>query len=661
MDAQRNARSREGYVWLVRCLVLCLVAFPLATARTLAAAALPVEAFASLPRIANTQHIQLSPSGEHLAYVLHRQGRSVLVTHHLESAQQNFIAKTDNEKYVIRWLRWVNPERFVFSVYFPDRRYGVASGETRLLAAGIHDAKVKMLMKPRRIRDSSHVSQFQDTIVSILPQDPDHILLAMDAEKQTFPGVYKVNIYSGKRTRVQRHKKPIRSWVADQTGAIRAGVGFEVDTTNQSFWVRRSAQDKWQMIEEYETFDRAFITPLGFGKDPDKLFVRDIHEGRYAVFAMDLASETLARELVASDPEYDVSGDLIWSQKSGEVIGVRHSHAPGSAIYFDQEYQGVQDSLEMGLADTHNLVVNFSNDERKYLLYASASNTGGGYYLGNRDTGTVSSLLRNYPALEGQSLSRSRRVVYAARDGQEIEGYLWLPVDVEPKNLPLILFPHGGPMSSNRGGFDYWAQFFTHRGYAVLQPNFRGSTDYGHDFSMASLQQWGLAMQDDLEDGVRWVAEKGWVDARRVCIVGAGYGGYAALMGLVKTPDTYRCAVSFAGVSSLSDLRASARHYVNKKVVNKQLGFDQEQLRATSPLYHAHEIKAPVLLAHGERDRTFQVSQSRKMAKALKKAGKRYEYLELENGSHFLSNEANRLALFDAMDKFLSRYLPVDR
>ncbi|MFK7976602.1 MAG: alpha/beta hydrolase family protein, partial [Halioglobus sp.] len=656
-----NVADQCSRVWLRGCLGALLVFGQLICIRASLAESLPVEAFASLPRVSSVQQIQLSPSGEHLAYVLNSGGYSVLAVQEIESGKRIMLRKTDNEKYVFRWLKWINPERFVFSVYFPDRRYGVATGETRLLAAGIHDDKVKLLLKPRHDKEHRHISQVQDRIVSILPKEPDHILVAMDAEEPTFPGVYKVNVNNGKRQRVQRHKKPIRSWVADQEGNIRAGVGFERLTTNRSLWIRRSGEKKWTLVEEYKTFGRAEITPLGFGNNPDQLYVRDLHEGKYAVYLMDLASDNLARELVASDPDYDVSGGLVWSPKTGEVIGVEHAYAAGSVIYFDKQREAFQESLESTFTQTHNLIVGLTDDEQQYLLYTSASDVGGVFYHGKRDKGTVSAMLYNYPRLKDQELSHSKRITYAARDGQEIEGYLWLPVDSASKKLPLILFPHGGPMSSDRGGFDYWTQFFTHRGYAVLQPNFRGSTGYGHDFSMASLRQWGLAMQDDLEDGVQSLVSQGIVDADRVCIVGASYGGYAALMGAVKTPDTYRCAISFAGIFSLPDLRATSRHYVNKKIVNAQIGSDKDQLRATSPLYHADKIKAPVLIAHGDIDRTVPVSQSRKMAKALKKSGREYQYLELENGSHSLSNEANRLGLFRAMDAFLAKHLPVER
>lgn len=657
MQPTENIQQHSYLVGLLLLCLSCTTFFEHARA----AEHLPVEAFASLPAIGSLGLIGLSPSGEHLAYVLNSHGHSVLVTQNLQTGKRNFITRTNNEKYVFQWLKWVSSERLIFSLYFPSRREGVASGERRLLSASVRDAKVKAVLKPRSVRDGGHISQFQDRVVSTLPADPEHVLLALDAEEQAFPGVYRVNVKTGGRKRVQRHKKPIRSWWADQEGELRAGVGFEMNTTVRSLWVRRSGSEHWHKLEEYETFERANITPLGFGRDPRTLYVRDVHEGRYAVFKIDTASEGFERELVVSDPDYDIDGALIRSPKTGEVIGVRHYHAPGSTLYLDPHYQSFQNSLQRAFPDTHNRIVNFSDDEMKYLVITSSSSKGGVYHLGDRERGTISPILHNYPLLQDEDLSQSGRFVYTARDGTDIESYLWLPQVKAAENLPLILFPHGGPMSSDRGGFDYWTHFFTNRGYAVLQPNFRGSSDYGYEFSMASLAQWGLAMQDDLEDGVRALVAEGVVDPARVCIVGASYGGYAALMGVAKTPEVYQCAVSFAGISSLLDLRNSSRHYLNKKVVNKQLGSDRDQLQATSPVNHVERIVAPILLAHGYRDRVVPVAQSRKMASALKKNGKQYQYLELDHGSHGLAFEKNRLAFFEAMDAFLARHLPVGR
>jgi dipeptidyl aminopeptidase/acylaminoacyl peptidase len=227
---------------------------------------------------------------------------------------------------------------------------------------------------------------------------------------------------------------------------------------------------------------------------------------------------------------------------------------------------------------------------------------------------------------------------------------------------PLILFPHGGPGARDYAEFNPWTQFFASHGWAVLQVNFRGSAGYGDSFLRAGFHRWGLEMQDDLTDGVRWLTAQGIADPERVCIVGAGYGGYAALMGTVKTPDLYRCAVSWAGVTDLQMFVVDQRNYLNKTAAaERSIGRwweDRQRLKETSPAELADHIRTPVLLAHAEDDRIVFVRHARVMRDALKDAGAQHvEYLEVPYGGHSLNHQESRLAFFDAMERFLVRHL----
>jgi dipeptidyl aminopeptidase/acylaminoacyl peptidase len=302
----------------------------------------------------------------------------------------------------------------------------------------------------------------------------------------------------------------------------------------------------------------------------------------------------------------------------------------------------------------------FNADEMRYLLFSSGNKRPGVYYLGDRNTEMVVPIGSTYPQLHAVDLAGKKIVRYKARDGIDIQGYLTLPNNVEAHNLPTIIFPHGGPISSDDTDFDYWTEFFASRGYAVLQMDFRGSAGYGHEFLAAGLKQWGLQMQDDIVDGTRWLIDNGIADKNRLCIVGASYGGYAALMGAAKTPDLYRCAISFAGVSDLRALLEYQSHFTSAKVAEQQIGRwweDRAQLKATSPRLLAEQIKIPILLVHGTKDRSVPFEQSELMAAALKDAGKTYQFIKQEDGDHFLSNYENRLQLFEAMDKFLAQQL----
>jgi dipeptidyl aminopeptidase/acylaminoacyl peptidase len=290
------------------------------------------------------------------------------------------------------------------------------------------------------------------------------------------------------------------------------------------------------------------------------------------------------------------------------------------------------------------------------LLYTENDFTPGAFYLGNRQEKSLSLLFEQYPLLQPEVLSPHKLVTYTTRDGSEIEGYLTVP---KGTTMPIatILHPHGGPGAREYGGFDYWTSFFVNRGYAVFRPNFRGSSGYGRQFAESQMQGWGLTMQDDLTDAAQWLIKQNIADPKRMCIVGASYGGYAAAMAAVKTPDLFACAVSFAGVMDLDLLVSKSRYFLNKKFVRQQIGEDGDDLEARSPYYNAAKITIPMLLLHGEDDRVVDVKQSREMYDELRDLDKPVRYVELENGDHFLSIQRNRHLAFAEMEAFLKKHL----
>ncbi len=220
-----------------------------------------------------------------------------------------------------------------------------------------------------------------------------------------------------------------------------------------------------------------------------------------------------------------------------------------------------------------------------------------------------------------------------------------------------IVIPHGGPMARNYSGFDWFSQFFASRGYTIIEPNFRGSSGYGFEFEMASIKNWGGVMQDDLADAAMWLVDQQKIDKNKICIVGASYGGYAAMMAAVKQQDVFKCAASFAGVSDLELLLVKARKFTNYKVVKKQIGSDSDFLEKASPINYAEKINTPLLLIHGENDRVVDVTHSRNMFDELEDEGKLVEYIELADGNHYLEIEKNRLLTLSKIEAFLERYL----
>jgi len=617
---------------------------------------LPVEAFASLPDV--TQ-VQLSPDGKKvvaLAKVLdsgEMLGTAVRVFD-LDKMEGSIAAYAKTGKFIINWVRWANDDYLLISARFPAKRYGTPTTETRLLSVNINTREIRSALSRPFLRKQNRIPQFQDQIVDMLPDEKDEILLEAGFEKSPSLGLFKVNIANGRIKRVLREKSHIVGYVTDRQHRVRASV--RLNDTEYQVLHQPVGEEDWVRLWSFEVFSPDTVWPLGFARDPDFLYVRAYHDGREAVFKVDLRDPSLGRELVFSDPEYDVGGGLIYSRRSGEIVGIRYA-SDGGFTFWDPEYKALQNGIDKVLPDTANILYSLSDDERRYIVLATSDTEPGTYLVGDRDDKSLSNLARRYPALPPEQMSAKNTITYQARDGLDIEGFLTLPRGEGEGPYPAIVFPHGGPISFDDGGFDYWTQYFASRGYAILQMNFRGSAGYGYDFMKSGLQNWGLEMQNDVEDGTRWLINEGIADPGHICVVGASYGGYAALMEAARNSDLYKCAVSFAGVTDVADLVSSHRNYTNYEIVKEQVGSNSRMLRERSPLRHVEDIDIPVLLAHGTKDRRVLVRHSQRMNRALERAGKDVTYLELEDGDHHLSREEHRLEFFRAMDAFLQSNL----
>jgi dipeptidyl aminopeptidase/acylaminoacyl peptidase len=305
--------------------------------------------------------------------------------------------------------------------------------------------------------------------------------------------------------------------------------------------------------------------------------------------------------------------------------------------------------------------VSASEDGRFVLFRVRSDVQASSYYAYDREQKALSHLVDQHPELPAERMSPMQSIAYTARDGLRISGYLTLPNGRGGKNLPAIVLPHGGPFARDVRDWNAEVQFLASRGFAVLQPNFRGSSGFGRAFERSGYRQWGLAMQDDISDGVKWLVEQGIADPDRIGIYGASYGGYAALVGGTKTASLYRAAAAYAPVVDLElmiDDEASYRGYVPyaETQIGGELG-DKERLRANSPLRLAEQAGVPILLGHGDEDDVVDVHHSRKMAAALRKAGKPFEYLEFPHEIHGFLLESNRIRWYEALAAFFEKHL----
>ncbi|WP_271007517.1 S9 family peptidase [Paucibacter sp. B51] len=622
----------------------------------------PIEAFARRPLM---ERIALSPNGERLAAIINNGSTSTLITRAFTGGPVQSVLSTENLEFNFKWIRWVNNDRLVLSLRFPSQRMinvvqSIPTMETRLMAVNADGSNLINLVKAKIGSNALRWAANQDRVIDWLPEDGKHILMHLPNSERSYTRViFKINVDTGERVFYSGGRPEAVGWITDRQHRARVAMCMD-ELGEYSIWVCNTDGSNWRVLRQYAPGANHDLSVLGFGLDPEQLYVLATHKGLSAVHTLDLRDPKYPLTLKLGDEGYDLDGSLIYDAR-GEAVGINTTREGDSSIYFwDAKYKEWQKALDEALPNRFNQIGSVSGNGLRYVLRSSKTGLPATWYLGEEgDNPSIKQLAQMYPELNPSKLAVKQPISYKARDGLLIKGYLTPPLGAQKgKPLPLVLFPHGGPISDDGPEFDEWVSFMADRGYAVLQVNFRGSTGQGRAFMEAGLRRWGLEMQDDLTDAVAEFVKRGIADPDRVAIVGASYGGYAALMGAIKTPKLFKGAFAFAPVTDLLELTEEEGQDSSKETMRRQLGHyrdDAERLRATSPRFHADKIQVPIYLIHGTHDRQAMFRHSVWMAEALKAAGKPHEFVTLENGDHQLSHYPYRLRLFGDLEKFLAK------
>ncbi|MFZ6658486.1 alpha/beta hydrolase family protein [Undibacterium sp. TJN19] len=625
---------------------------------------LPVEAFAALPAV---QNVTLSPDGSKIAMLVNKEGNASILVHKLGqpvSAAKALLA-TDNRKFTFQWFRWVNNEKLLVSTLFPNRRIvngytgGVDVQETRLLAVNADGSQVLNLIKPTSIK-SNFVPQFQDRVIDFFPDDGKHVLIMLaDQERSNDPTVYSLDLENGSRRSVQSSRENFRHWMVDRQHQVR--LGLYQDKLDIEVHLCDPDGKNWRKRWAYKIDSKERVTPIGFGKEPNQLYVLADHQGRRALFTVDLREENAKPKLVLANPNVDIAGELVYSEKTGEAIGLAGTSIAGKAEinYWDQDRRELVKFIDDALPKRFNSIVTMSRDENRYIVHSSNAQQPGIFYLGDDKANTLEEFSQNYPALPAKAMLERKNIKIKANDGVMLPAFLSLPQTEATKNLPVVLLVNIDRQGHDEANFDIWTQFLVNRGYAVVELHTRNSV--GSDSKLVSTgnERSGQVMPNDLADVTKWLLEKNIADPARICIVGASYGAYAALMGAVKSPDMYQCIVSLGGVSDLNEMGQDNAMYINGKALfENQVGTnDREKLKANSPRFFAKDIKSAILLVHGTQDRAVRMEQSIMMDAALNEAGRPHQFLKLDDGDHNLSLYVNRLQFLRELENFLAKNL----
>jgi dipeptidyl aminopeptidase/acylaminoacyl peptidase len=487
-------------------------------------------------------------------------------------------------------------------------------------------------------------------------------LLTAQSTIWTSPAVLRVELATGDTREIVSPENGVWDWYADSSGTVRAGLGVRGD---RFFLLYRDKADgrfrrteaKRALAQSATDFD--YLLPVAGG---DKGYaIANKATGRYGVYRYDFATDTLGEPVFEHD-EVDVES-VAFSPRTGEPDSILYADDRDRIVWLDPDMRAVQARIDKAMPDSVNRIVSRDGDDRRMIVWSTGAANPGAYYLYDRPARSMRELARPYAALEGKALAAVETVRYQARDGLAIPAYLTRPPGRPEKGLPLIVMPHGGPFARDKWAYDAWAQFLANRGYVVLQPNFRGSTGFGKAFVDSASGQYGRKMQDDLDDGVRWLAGLGLVDPKRVCIMGASYGGYAAMWAAARNPEIYRCAISFAGISEVRTMlrydpsTGIARRYYKdwRDRIRGEEGFD---LGAVSPLNRAAAIRVPMLIAHGEEDHVVPVAQSRNMHEAMRRAKIEHEYVVYPGEGHGFEKAADSIDFLKRVEAFLARHNP---
>jgi len=616
----------------------------------------PIEDFFSRPQYGSPV---LSPNGDKLSVITPVNGRLALAVIDLKTREANVLASS--KLWDASGVRWINNNRLMFHVQDTKGTMEQARGQGPFAinadGSGFRNLAEKMSIS-----------------VLDVPQDGSNDILVTSSKRSPGAGqddfgnsdVYLMDTSNG-RTRLLTFNNPgkVAEWVVDSKKQVRAAVSFYGDKASGRFKYKVSYRENndaaWRTITEYLMDDEGYA-PIAFDADDKTMLVVGRNkEDTDGLYTWDFEAGK-PKELLFRHPEADFQQGIIRDAASRKIVGISiNAHKP-EIHYFNEQWAKWQAEFDATFPGSLNTIQKRGD---RMLVTTSSDIEPGRAFLYETATSTLEPLLSYKPEINPEQMSPMHTVKYVARDGLTIPGYLTLPKDKAAKNLPLVAFVHGGPHARDSWGFDPSVQHMASRGYAVLQPNFRMSTGLGWKLHRAGWKQWGLAMQDDITDGVNWLVKQGIVDPKRVCIMGASYGGYATMYGLVKDPDLYQCGINFVGVTDInmlfsvawSDTADSAWSRYRQKDLHGDPDTDVEYMKKSSALENASRITKPVMMAYGSEDIRVPLVHGEKMRDKLRKQGTPVEWIVYAGEGHGWTKLENQVDFAKQVENFLGKYI----
>lgn len=600
----------------------------------------------------NASSFQLSPNGKYLSY-MEKEG----LKNHVyikELATGEVVRAIEEKEEPIKGYGWVNDERLFYAMdHGGNENY-------HIYAADIDGGNALDLTPFDGVRAG---------IVSLLKEQKDYIIISMNKDNPQIFEPYKLNVVTGELEKLYENSdpaNPIQGYDFDKDGNLRAYTKM-VNGIEMEFYYKNLDTDEFELKKKTNWDDSFSIISFNYNTpDPDDAYVvTNLDSDKTRIVLYDLKNDREIKE-VFSNPNYDVSGMRLSRKRNYEIDYFSYEGEKSEIIPVSDLYKEIDAKVKEQFPGKIYGVVDFDDDENTFLVILQSDKLYGTYYEYDVKTKGFTLLYDLMPQLKEEDMAEMRPITFQSRDGLTIHGYITLPkAALEGKKVPMVVNPHGGPQGiRDSWGFNPETQLFASRGYATLQVNFRISGGYGKEFLRAGFKQIGRAAMDDVEDGVRYAISQGWADEDKIAIYGGSHGGYATLMGLVKTPDLYTCGVNYVGVSNIETFFSSFPEYWKPLTeMVKQIWYDlddPEELaiaREVSPVYQVDKIIKPVYVVQGANDPRVNINESDQIVTALRAKGMEIPYMVKYNEGHGFYREENRMDFYSTMLGFLAKYL----
>lgn len=590
---------------------------------------------------------QLSPDGSYISYMAPYKDRLNVFVRRVDETDEHAIRITNETERSVAGYMWADNQRLL---YMKD-----TAGDENYQLYGVH----------RDGSDDRAYTAFngvRTSLIDDLEEQQGVVMIGMNKRNPEVFDPYRLNIETGELTLLAENPGNIQGWMTDHDGRLRVATAI-VDGVNTQILYRDTEDEPFKPV--LTTNFRDVVSFMEFTPDNKEVYAAtNLHRDKTILVRMNPATcEEL--EVLYENERYDIAS-ISYSRKRKKLLSVYCTgHKEPVRHYFDAEEEQLRQRIKAHFPNQRYGIADTDKAEANYLIYVGGDRTRGSYWHYNALTDEAKKIADLAPWIKSDEMNAMHPVCYTTRDGLQIEAYLTLPDGLTPdtaKQLPVVVNPHGGPWARDCWGYSSEVQFLSNRGYAVFQMNFRGSTGYGRHFLEASYKQWGLKMQDDITDGVKWLIEQGIANPNRIAIYGGSYGGYATLAGLTFTPDLYACGIDYVGVSNLFTFMQTIPPYWRPmlEMMYEQVGHpehDADQLAATSPALHADKIKVPLFVAQGANDPRVNKAESDQMVEALRQRGVVVEYMVKDNEGHGFHNQENRFDFYRAMERFLKVHL----